>query len=112
MGDINQVTISGHLGGNPEINEINGKKHAHASLAVSTFHTIRGKESFWLPIKCWGYNAEKMEKDCKKGDSLVVQGEIRVESYKDREGKDRTSTYVLVYEFKTCKKKEDFENER
>lgn len=80
---MNFVTISGRLGGDPEIRYTqNQKALTYFSLAVR-----RGEQTDWLEVQAWDKLAENMSKALKKGSAVVISG--RLETFQDKEGKTR-----------------------
>lgn len=53
-------------------------------------------ETDFINIQVWGKQAENLAKYCGKGSKILVEGEIRVTSYKNKEDKTIYKTYVLV----------------
>ena len=59
-----------------------------------------GKEqSAFIDITAWGSNAELMAKHLKKGDELLIKGEIRNKKYKVSDDKEINMPYILVSNF-------------
>lgn len=80
---MNFVTISGRLGGDPEIRYTQTQKaFSFFSLAVR-----RGEQTDWLVVQAWDKLAENMSKSLKKGSAVVISG--RLETSQDKEGKTR-----------------------
>ena len=55
-------------------------------------------ETDFITIQIWNKQAENLSKYCGKGSKILVEGEIRVTSYKNKEDKTIYKTYVLVNE--------------
>ena len=49
-----------------------------------------------ITIQVWNKQAENLVKYCGKGSRILVEGEIRVTSYKNKEDKTIYKTYVIV----------------
>ena len=62
-------------------------------LAVRRGYT---DETDFITIQVWGKQAENLSKYCGKGSKILVEGEIRVTSYKNKEDKTIYKTYVMV----------------
>ena len=75
-------------------------------LAVRRGYT---DETDFITIQVWNKQAENLSKYCGKGSRILIEGEIRVTSYKNREDKTIYKTYVLVnsIEFLDSKKNEN-----
>ena len=53
-------------------------------------------ETDFITIQVWNKQAENLVKYCGKGSRILVEGEIRVTSYKNKEDKTIYKTYVMV----------------
>lgn len=53
-------------------------------------------ETDFITIQVWNKQAENLSKYCGKGSKILVEGEIRVTSYKNKEDKTIYKTYVMV----------------
>lgn len=62
-------------------------------LAVRRGYT---DETDFITIQVWNKQAENLAKYCGKGSKILVDGEIRVTSYKNKEDKTIYKTYVIV----------------
>ena len=62
-------------------------------LAVRRGYT---DETDFITIQVWNKQAENLSKYCGKGSKILVEGEIRVTSYKNKEDKTIYKTYVMV----------------
>lgn len=98
---MNKVELTGNLGTNPEVRELNsGKKMAKISLAT---HELRRNstgekitETQWHNLVVWGRNAELAEKQLKKGSGVTITGKINSRSYTDKKGNKRFITEIQV----------------
>ena len=53
-------------------------------------------ETDFITIQVWNKQAENLAKYCSKGSRILIEGEIRITSYKNKEDKTIYKTYVLV----------------
>ena len=53
-------------------------------------------ETDFITIQVWNKLAENLSKYCGKGSKILVEGEIRATSYKNKEDKTIYKTYVMV----------------
>lgn len=53
-------------------------------------------ETDFITIQVWNKLAENLSKYCGKGSRILVEGEIRVTSYKNKEDKTVYKTYIMV----------------
>lgn len=104
---LNKVILIGNLGNDPEVRTIaNGNRVANLSLATS--RRWKGKsgemeeKTEWHRIVLWnnrGSNlADIVERFCKKGDKVYVEGSIEYRSWQDREGQTRYTTEIVARE--------------
>lgn len=99
MASVNRVTLVGNLGANPEVRRFDGGTLAVTiSIATSEKYKNRNNEVIedteWHRVEFWGATAEVAEKHLKKGDSVYVEGKIKTEKWKDKEGIERWSTKI------------------
>ena len=105
---LNKVMLIGNLGADPEVRSTNnGGRVANFSLATSRQWNSQGGEkqekTEWHRIVAWNNNrsggmglADIVEKYCKKGDKVYVEGRIEYRSWQDRENQTRYSTEIVV----------------
>ena len=101
---LNKVILIGNLGADPEVRSTsNGSRVANLSLATSrnwkTQSGERQEKTEWHRVIFWSskFNnvVETIEKYCKKGDKLYVEGRIESRSWQDREGQTRYTTEII-----------------
>lgn len=82
---LNNVSLQGRMGGDPIMQKYGDKDKAFFSVAVQR----DGKEAAtdWIRCVAWGWTASMIGRWFKKGDSIILMGHI--ETYTDKEGKDR-----------------------
>jgi len=88
---MNHVILYGNCGKDPEVKRLeSGKIVAKFSLATNkTYSNASGEkitETAWHNIVLWGKLAELAEKYVKKGNSIIIEGEINYRSYENKEG--------------------------
>ena len=104
MSTINRVTLLGNVG-NVEVKEFdNGRKLVQVSIATSESYK-KGEE--WVDKTEWHKSifgipnlAERATK-IQKGDKLYVEGAIQTNSWKDKEGNDRSIKEINCTMFRT-----------
>ncbi len=91
---MNQITIAGHLGADPEVRfTSSGKKVTTLRVAARA----RKDETIWWKVSAWGEQFDKMIPYFKKGSPIIVQGELNVpEIFTDREGKHQISMSITA----------------
>lgn len=101
---LNKVILIGNLGADPEVRSTsNGSRVATLSLATSrnwkSQSGERQEKTEWHRVIFWSskFNnvVETIEKYCKKGDKLYVEGRIESRSWQDREGQTRYTTEII-----------------
>jgi len=106
---VNKVTLIGNLGNDPEIRTTsNGSKVATFSLATSRSWNSPGGEkqekTEWHRCVAWNGKsggmglADIVEKYCRKGERVFVEGSIEYSQWKDKEGQTRYTTEIKVRE--------------
>lgn len=108
----NSVTLIGNLGKDIEITNLpSGAVVGKTSLATNKFYMDKNGEKVqkveWHPIVVWNKTAELMEKICKKGNRVMVKGELNHDSYKNKDGEMRYSTQVKIFEFQNFTPKDE-----
>lgn len=93
---MNKVILYGNVGKDPEVKHLeSGKVVAKFSLATNkNYNNSVGEkitETAWHNIVLWGKLAELAEKWVKKGNSVIIEGEIVYRSY---ENKDKQTVYI------------------
>ena len=91
---INQVTLLGRVGKDPEIRYTNDNK-AVAMFSIATNELGKDKTT-WHNVKAWEQKAELVEKYVKKGDLLFVQGRME---YTEKDGKHYTAIVIQNMQF-------------
>jgi len=102
-GTVNSVSLVGNVGDDPRINELpSGSKVANISLATreewkDKKSGERVGETTWHRCEIYGPLVDIAEKYVHKGDKLFLQGQIKVDNWKDKEtGADRTASKIKV----------------
>ena len=96
---VNKVILLGNLGRDPEVRYLDSNKVvATFTLATSETFTNRNGErqtdTEWHRIEMWDNLARIAEKYLKKGSQVFIEGKIRSESWKDKDGNERTGTKI------------------
>ncbi len=97
----NRVQLIGRLGNDPEIRNLEkGSKMAKFSLATNETYFKDGQkteETQWHNLVVWGKLSDVCEKHLKKGKEIAIEGKLSYRSWKDKDGRTRTSPEVTVY---------------
>lgn len=102
MASVNQVTIVGNLGRDPEIRYA-PSGDAIANIAVATTSKWKDKntgdvkeETEWHRITFFGKLAEIVGQYLKKGASVYVQGRLKTTKYTDKDGVEKYATNIIA----------------
>ncbi|HEU4762859.1 MAG TPA: single-stranded DNA-binding protein [Gemmatimonadales bacterium] len=104
---LNKATLIGNLGADPEVRSTtSGARVATISLATSRRWKGQNGEwqekTEWHRVVAWNNRmstlADVIEKYCKKGDKLYVEGRIEYRQWQDKEGQTRYTTEINVRE--------------
>lgn len=104
---VNSVVLVGRLTADPELRYTPaGTALAEFSLAVKRNGRSDGGEDEvdFIPIVAWRQNAEFASQYLTKGRLVAVEGSIRVNHWKDKEEKNRTSTEIVAERLKPLDK--------
>jgi single-strand DNA-binding protein len=94
---MNQITIAGHLGADPEVRFTSSGKKV-TTLRVAARARRSGKdETIWWKVTVWGEEFDKIMPYFKKGSPIIVVGElIKPEIFTDREGRPQVSMNITA----------------
>jgi len=97
MSGINQATIVGRMGQDPEIRyAANG--NAVANLSIATSKKYQGnEETEWHRVVAFSKLADVCREWVHKGDLIGITGEIRTRKWQDKNGNDRYSTEIIAH---------------
>ena len=115
MSSINQATVVGHLGRDPEIRYLPSGE-AVANFSVATTEKWKDKatgepreEVEWHRISVFGRLAEIVGEYLKKGTLVYVQGKLKTRKYTDKDGVDRYATEIRAETMKMLGGRQDGE---
>lgn len=103
---LNQVTLIGNLGADPEIKKTqNG--NSIANLSIATSEKWRDKNSGerkerteWHRVVCYSEGlCGVIEQYLSKGSKVYIQGKLQTRKWQDKDGKDRYTTEVVMDQF-------------
>jgi len=108
---MNKAILYGNVGKDAEVRTIeSGKKVAKFSLATNkSWNNSAGEkitETSWHNIVLWGKLAELAEKYVKKGNSLIIEGEISYRSYENKDGHTVYTTDIIGHALHFASNKE------
>ena len=94
---MNQITIAGHLGSDPEVRFTSSGQKV-TTLRVAARARRSGKdETIWWKVTVWGEQFDKIIPYFKKGSPIIVVGELnKPEIFTDREGRPQVSMSITA----------------
>lgn len=101
---VNKVILLGHLGKDPVVRYIEADRVV-ATFTLATNETFTGKngerivETEWHNLEMWDSLAKIAEKYLKKGMQLYVEGKIKSEAWRDKNGTEHQGKKIRVTSF-------------
>lgn len=96
---MNSITLSGNVGNDPESRTIpSGDTVVTVSIA-DTFGPKDARKTNWFRCEFWGKRGEVIMKYVKKGNKLTVVGQLKVDTYTDKNGVEKTNLNINVSDF-------------
>lgn len=94
-------TIEGRLGADPVLKVVPvGKSVCNFSIAVNEefidAENNTQKKVTWHNVECWEKNAIDCSKNLKKGSLVSVTGPLKINSWQDKDGKDKFSKLIIA----------------
>ena len=111
---VNKISIIGHVGKAPDARRLeNGTLVCRFSVATTEkYKDAAGEwkeETDWHNVKCYGQNAENVEKYLKQGSFVYVEGKQKHSKYTDKNGVEKLDSHIAMATFKILDKKEKSE---
>ena len=102
---INKVILVGNLGRDPEVKTSQGGGSV-CRLSVATTERQKDRDgnwedhTEWHTVVCFGNTADNVGRFLKKGRQVYVEGKLRTNKWKDKDGNDRYTTEVVAFDVK------------
>ena len=111
MASFNKVILMGRLTANPELKQTpSGASVTTFNLAVDRrFSNGENKQCDFITVVAWKQSAEFICRYFKKGQAMLVCGELQTRSWKDSNGNNRYATEVVASEVNFCEAKKEAE---
>lgn len=108
MASFNKVILMGRLTASPELKQTtSGLSVTEFSVAVDRKYTKgEEKQADFIQCRAWRNTAEFVCKHFKKGNPILMCGQLQTRSYEARDGSKRTVTEVIVDEVSFCGEKQ------
>lgn len=108
--DINKVTFSGRLTAEPEFYDKNEKYPAFTKVNLASNKRWK-KDNNWNTsatylMVCFNNGLAKYVSTLKKGDLILVCGELKNRQWTDKNGKDRTTIELMADDLRVLSKKQ------
>jgi single-strand DNA-binding protein len=101
---LNKIILIGRIGKDPDVRKLDDGTFASFSLATTGSYKNKAGERIenttWHNIKCFGKQAEFVEKYVTKGLMIVIEGSYLSEKYETKSGEKRTSYFVKPSDIK------------
>ena len=108
---LNQITIHGYCGRDPEKQTVQGQNGPYNKTNVSVgVSRDFGDGTDWFYCVFYGPKADAVEKWFRKGSQIIVRG--RMESYKPKNDQNRTAWLLSAEGFDFCDKNTNSDGSR
>ncbi|MCD4795869.1 MAG: single-stranded DNA-binding protein [Candidatus Cloacimonetes bacterium] len=97
---INHVSIAGNIVRDAVVNRVGEKKTAVTTITIAHNQRYRDKSEKWqekvifADVEVWGPMAERAEDFYKKGIPVIVEGSLKENQWKDKEGKNHSKILI------------------
>lgn len=110
---MNKAIITGRITKDPVLEHTkNGTPICQFNIATNRPVIRNGKrEVDFITCIIWNKSAENLVKYQRKGNLVAVLGELRVDTYKDKNGENKYKSYVLVNEVEYLEAKKDMSDD-
>ena len=103
---VNRATVLGYAGGDARKRTMQtlvpGSSEDTVSFSIATTRRWKGKDgqpheaTEWHRVAVYGGSVEPASQMVRKGALVLVEGRLQTREFKDREGKERTVTEIVV----------------
>lgn len=96
--DINNVVFSGNVGNINEPKYFNDSNNISFSFAIN--NSKKNKDgtwdngTLWVKVVLWGTQADRFFEEIKKGDKVVVQGQLKEEKWTNNDGEEKKALMI------------------
>lgn len=80
----------------PESKKVGETQLTTLSLAVNRKSKGGENQATFFDLEAWGQQGDYITQYAKKGDVVYCDAEIKIDSYQDKEGKDRKATKYMI----------------
>lgn len=104
--NINVVVLGGNLARDPELKDLPNSNTSvvNFTIAVNRQYKAKGdnqkkQETAFVNCEAWDTGAKTIAQYFKKGDPILVEGEVKQENWENTEGQKRSALKVRVGKF-------------
>lgn len=96
--NFNKVILGGNLTRDPETRAAGSSTVCNFGLAINRKYKDK-EETTFVDCEAWGATGENIARYCTKGRPLLVEGELALDQWTDKDGNKRSRLKVRVYGF-------------
>ncbi len=102
MPSVNNVTLMGHLGQDPDFKTVGDKQTPLCTLNLATQNRFKkadgtwDSEPEWHRVVVWNKQAEYIRDNAKKGDLVYVEGRVSTRKWEDDQGQTHYTTEIVA----------------
>lgn len=106
---MNKVILIGRLVQNPEVREVSDNKVCTFDLAITRkFKNAEGKyDTDFVPVVVWGKIGEVIAERFRKGNKILIVGELRTRTWIDKNNNKRKMFEIVANEFEFVEPKQN-----
>jgi single-strand DNA-binding protein len=111
--DINRVILIGRLTRDPELKSTNNGNYV-CNFTLASNRSIYNRntqesrdEVGFFDCVCWGKSGEAIQKYVQKGQRLLIDGNLRWESWEGKDGKKQSKVKINVESFQFIERRGD-----
>ena len=110
--NINRIIITGNLVANPTLrNTESGAPVASATIANNEFYNDgegeRQQVTTFVDVTVWGKPAENFSKLAKKGQEVIIEGQLRRNDWESEDGQKHSKHFVRAESWQFTQYKKD-----
>ena len=98
---VNKVILIGNLGADPELRSTNAGQSV-CTIRLATSEKFKDKEgqtqerTEWHQVVVWGQQADVVNRYCKKGKQIYVEGRLQTRKWTDKNNQERYTTEIVA----------------
>lgn len=101
MASYNKVTLVGNLTRDPELKQVGDAQFCRLGLATNRKFKHKQTDAIvqevcFVDVTVWGNRAESCHKNLRKGRSVLVEGHLKFDEWKDQAGQSRSKHSVVA----------------